>query len=196
MASSAQIFEYVTDDYVADNYAISIHVLVVELVSQDSEVVGTAAVKRGASGALVSGDASVSSTSERQINIVNGDLTAEEVGVVTVAGDGERSVITEVAAIDQSSPCRVVATGAVKRDAVGVVEAQTSTIVGLSERQIDAVGTVVASASTTVGTSERTITSSSIDLTADTSAVVGAGGRKVSGTGTLVDDSSAVVGGF
>ena len=89
MASSGQIFEYVTVDYVAVDYATSLHVLVVELVAQDSEVSVQATLTRGAVGTLVSGDASVSGTSERQINIVNGDLSADEVGVVTVAGDAD-----------------------------------------------------------------------------------------------------------
>ena len=169
MASSGQIFEYVTVDYVAVDYATSLHVLVVELVSQDSEVSGQASITRApATGTLVSGDASVSGTSKRQINIVNGDLSADEVGVVTVAGDAERYVVVVLSAIDQDTPSVVDGTAGVTRSVAVAIRPTISNVVsGVAEREIRTSISLEAQTSTASATAERVITGTGVIVTAD-----------------------------
>jgi len=99
LASSAQTFNYVASDYVADGYVHQQHVLIVELVTQESSVSGVAALVRSSSGAIQTDDSIVTGAAERTIVSVEADLTADEVGVVTVAGDGERKVVTQVSAV-------------------------------------------------------------------------------------------------
>ena len=169
MASSGQIFEYVTVDYVAVDYATSLHVLVVELVSQDSEVSGQATIARApATGTLVSGDASVDGTSGRQINIVNGDLSADEVGVVTVAGDAERYVVVVLSAIDQDTPVIVDGTADVTRTVAVAIRPTISNVVsGVAEREIRTSISLEAQTSTASATAERTIVGTGVIVTAD-----------------------------
>ena len=169
MASSGQIFEYVTVDYVAVDYATSLHVLVVELVSQDSEVSGQATIIRApAVGILVTGDASVSATPGRQINVVNGDLSADEVGVVTVAGDAERYVVIVLSAIDQDAPSVVDGTAHVTRTVAAAIRPTISNVVsGVAEREIRTSISLEAQTSTASATAERTIVGTGVIVTAD-----------------------------
>lgn len=170
MASSGQIFEYVDIDYVAVDYATSLHVLVVELVSQDSEVSGQATLQRNSVDAiLVTGDASVSGTSKRQINVVNGDLSSDEVGVVTVAGDGERVVVTVVSAVEVSTPSVVSGIADVGRKPGTVVIRPTisNVVSGVAERQIRTSISLEAQTSTASATAERTIVGTGVIVTAD-----------------------------
>ena len=127
------------------------------------------------SGTLVTDNASVFSVIERTISSVEADLTADEVGVVVVAGDAERVVVTLVSGItvDDSSEVDAVGERIVNGKEVNVLS-DASIISGVAERIVVSEQTslesqqssVVADAErivTQVGTAELQLNESNVD---------------------------------
>jgi len=161
----------------------------VTLQSSDSLVDVVPEIVANSSGTPKAQDATVSGVAERTIVIVDGDLTAAEVGVSSVTGNGEREVVTEYAALvvaDTSDVAGVAERTVVDIDATPA--SQSSTVAGVSERTVVGSGAVSSQDVTVVGVAERVIVIVDGALTAaevGASGVAGVAEREIDDQGGL-----------
>jgi len=218
LASSAQFIPYVDDTYHAPGYVGGEHRLVVELTAQDATVSAAVEITKKGSGAVQAQDATTSATTKRTVNALEADLHDGPSVVVDVAGDGERSVVTVVAAAEVDTPSQVTgvaeriinASGALSigessvsgagartsNNILSSVQAQSSTVSGTSNAQRNASGAVQAQDATIVGVAERTINASGT-LAAQSSVVTGIAEREIDDQGgnALQQSSASIVSG-
>ena len=180
MSSSAQTFTYVVSDYVADGYVHEQHVLVIVLETQSSTVSGAASRTFFVTGELTTDSPTVNGLAERII-VGSGDLHDDESVIVDVAGDGERNVVTVVAAAEVDTPSLVVGAASVARTASGALETGVSSASGVAEREVVVEsGVEQGDTSDVTGIAERTVVVESGVEQVDSSEVVGQAGRRVS----------------
>ena len=180
MSSSAQTFTYVVSDYVADGYVHEQHVLVIVLETQSSTVSGAASRTFFVTGELTTDSPTVNGLAERII-VGSGDLHDDESVIVDVAGDGERNVVTVVAAAEVDTPALVVGAASVARTASGALETGVSSASGVAEREVVVEsGVEQGDTSDVTGIAERTVVVESGVEQVDSSEVVGQAGRRVS----------------
>ena len=144
--------------------------------------------------ALQSSASTVVGGASRVITVVDGDLTADEVGVVTVAGDGEREVVVVLSAIDQDGPSIV--TGTAERTIRNTVdvqpESQPSDLSGSAERVITAGGALQTTNCVVLCIGEREI-QSIISIPPSPAIVIGTSERTVKGVDSTLKASAPVV---
>jgi len=184
LASSAQFIPYVDDTYHDPGYVGGEHRLVVELVAQDASVSGVAEVTKTGTGTLQAQNSSVVGTTVKTSNSLEADLTANEIGVSSVTGNGEREVVSEVAALVVSDASDV--TGIAERAIVNVdasPAAQESSASGTTVITSNGTGTPKAQNATVSG-SGTTTRNSSGSLVAQDATIVGAAEREITQVGT------------
>ena len=205
MASSAQFIPYVDDTYHAPGYVGGEHRLVVEIVAQDATVSAAVEITKKGSGAVQAQDVSVSATTKRTVVVLNADLHDGPATIVDVAGDGERSVVTVVSAVEHDTPSQV--TGVAERTVNGsgalsigessvtatveissnaldaTPQAQSSTVNGSANAQRNASGAIQAQDATSVGVSERTVVDTDATPAAQSSTVSAVSEREIDDQG-------------
>ncbi len=131
-----------------------------EIISQDSTVNGSGVRHSNSLEATVeSGQSSVNSTIKRTINPVDIHLTAGEVGLSSVTGDGERKVIL----LDHIR-----------------FNTDDADVVGVAERTIVGVGAVISAPSSVAGEGHRTsVDPDTDDLKSQPSTIVGVAEREI-----------------
>ena len=194
----------------------------VGLLNSLSSVSGSAARHQDATGVLNDDDANVvGGFAEREVFQLlppgSGDFKPTEYHLVTGVGEVKKvatginmpdddSTVTGFASRHQDATGAleftdndsiVVGKGGIGYEATGALQAQASTVVGVSERTINGSGDLVDGASTVSGVAERIVVEVEADLTADEVGVVAVTGdseRIIVGSSTMQAQSSAVVG--
>ena len=222
MASSAQFIPYVVDTYHDPGYVGGEHRLVVELVAQEASVNATVEITKKGSGAVQAQDATVSAVVERTVNALEASLHDLPSNIVTVAGDGERSVVTLLAnlthvhseiddfhgvdgvaeriIVDQDATLAAQESSAsgttvITSNGTGAPKAQNATISGSGAVTRNGTGVLVSQDVAVTGTAEREINSSGTLQATPDSVVTGAGDTKRTAQGTLQPTTNNVVSG-
>ena len=102
-------------------------------------------------------ESSASGSGARHANVLEGDLTAAEIGLSGVAGTSEREVVEDCNLSSQNA--EVVGQGVRHSNGTGAVASGASSASGLGERQVDVLGDMKSGPSIATGLSERTINS-------------------------------------
>jgi len=102
-------------------------------------------------------ESSASGSGVRHANVLEGDLTAAEIGISGVAGISEREVVEDCNLSSQNA--EVVGQGVRHSNGTGAVASGASSASGLGERQVDVLGDMKSGPSIATGLSERTINS-------------------------------------
>ena len=201
MASSAQFIPYVADTYHDPGYVGGEHRLVVELVAQDASVNATVEITKKGSGAVQAQDTNVSAVVERTVNVLEASLHDLPSNIVTVAGDGERKVITLLANLTHvhSEPEDVHGVDGVAEriivDQDATLAAQQSAVTATVEITSNALDATPQAQSSTVSGSGFATRIASGSLTAQDVTISGAAEREITSSGSLQPTTNNVVAG-
>ena len=105
---------------------------------------------------LVVSESSASGLGVRHSNVLEGDITAQEVGISVVSGIAENIIVTADGSTE-SGPSSSSGQGVRHSNGTGTLVSGASSASGLSERQSDAIGSIASGLSSITGLSERTI---------------------------------------
>lgn len=209
LSSSGQKFTYVESGYLADGYVHDQHVLEVCLETQSSTIECSAQLLLNAGQFLTSGNSSSSGVASRHSNALEADLTADEVGVSVVTGDGERSVVDVSSAVvvtDNSDVSSTVVrtsngtsqiqSGDSQLSGVGVKKYNISANLETEQSTVSGRAPIVTSAALTTSSSsidcsaERVLAAGTVALETIDPQVEGVAERKVLGTAQVSSDAS------